>query len=211
MLMCVSVYANIVCAYYVHQAHDPAHAFTIIQSHADTIKTPPRREGLGFSGGGGSLGRASGGDPGGQQRCRLEAGDRRWRSTRNERRWRSIGSSPASPPGPSRACLLGLGSAGAEPPRRPRWPPRSWTSRPPAPLPPPSCSRPSRPCLPPRRRARTRRPRRPSWLLPSPRSRRRRRRPMSRRRSTRSLSDASTSARAAARWCSGALFGIGFR
>jgi hypothetical protein len=59
--MCVSVYANIVCAYYVHRAHDPAHAFTIIQSHADTIKTPPRRQGLGFSGGdpGGSSGVAS--------------------------------------------------------------------------------------------------------------------------------------------------------
>jgi hypothetical protein len=56
MLMCVSVYANIVCAYYVHRAHDPA--------HATTIKTPPRRQELGFSGGGGSLGRASGGDPG---------------------------------------------------------------------------------------------------------------------------------------------------
>ena len=79
MLMCVSVYANIVCAYYVHQAHDPAHAFTIIQSHADTIKTPPRRQGLGFSGGGGSLRRASGGDPGGQRRCHPEAGDRRRR------------------------------------------------------------------------------------------------------------------------------------
>jgi hypothetical protein len=65
--MCVSVYANIVCAYYVHRAHDLAHAFTIIQSHADTIKTPPRRQGLGFNGGGG--------DPGGQQRCRLEAGE----------------------------------------------------------------------------------------------------------------------------------------
>jgi hypothetical protein len=89
MSMCVSVYANIVCAYYVHRAHDPAHAFTIIQSHADTIKTPPRRQGLGFGGGGGSLGRASGGDPGGQQRCRLEAGDRRRRSTRNERQRRS--------------------------------------------------------------------------------------------------------------------------
>jgi hypothetical protein len=63
--MCVSVYANIVCAYYVHQAHDPAHALTIIQSHAATIKTPPRRQGLGFSGGCGSLGRASIGDPGG--------------------------------------------------------------------------------------------------------------------------------------------------
>jgi hypothetical protein len=86
--MCVSVYANIVCAYYMHRAHDPAHAFTIIQSHADNIKTPPRRQGLGFSGGG-SLGRASGGDPGGQQRCRLEVGDRRWRSTRNERQRRS--------------------------------------------------------------------------------------------------------------------------
>jgi hypothetical protein len=90
MLMCVLVYTNIVCAYYVHRAHDPAHAFTIIQSHADTIKTPPRRQGLGFSGGGGgSLGRASGGDPGGQQRRHLEAGDRRWRSTRNERQRRS--------------------------------------------------------------------------------------------------------------------------
>jgi hypothetical protein len=64
MLMCVSVYANIVCAYYVHRVHDPAHALTIIQYHAATIKTPPRRQGLGFSGGGGSLGRASDGDPG---------------------------------------------------------------------------------------------------------------------------------------------------
>jgi hypothetical protein len=81
MLMCVSVYANIVCAYYVHRAHDPA--------HATTIKTPPRRQELGFTGGGGSLGRASGGDPGGQQRCHLEAGDRRRRSTRNERQRRS--------------------------------------------------------------------------------------------------------------------------
>ena len=54
MLICVSVYANIVCPYYVHRAHDPAHVFTIIQSYADTIKTPPRRQGLGFSGGGGS-------------------------------------------------------------------------------------------------------------------------------------------------------------
>jgi hypothetical protein len=87
--MCVSVYTNIVCAYYVHRAHDPAHALTIIQSHAATIKTLPRRQGLGFSGGGGSLGRASDDDPGGQQRCRLEAGDRRWRSTRNERQRRS--------------------------------------------------------------------------------------------------------------------------
>jgi hypothetical protein len=81
MLMCVSVYANIVCAYYVHRAHDSA--------HATTIKTPPRRQELGFSGGGGSLGRASGGDPGGQQWCHLEAGDRRRRSTRNERQRRS--------------------------------------------------------------------------------------------------------------------------
>ena len=89
MLMCVSVYTNIVCAYYVHRAHDPA--------HATTIKTPPRRQEFGFSGGGGSLGRASGGslgrasggDPGGQQRCHLEAGDRRRRSTRNERQRRS--------------------------------------------------------------------------------------------------------------------------
>jgi hypothetical protein len=89
--MCVSVYANIVYAYYVHQAHDPAHALTIIQYHVATIKTPPRRQGLGFSGGGGSLGRASGGDPGGQQRCRLEAGDRRRRSTRNGRRQRTLG------------------------------------------------------------------------------------------------------------------------
>jgi hypothetical protein len=59
MLMCVSVYANIVCANYVNRAHDPAHALTIIQSHAVTIKTPPRCQGLGFSGGDGSLGRAS--------------------------------------------------------------------------------------------------------------------------------------------------------
>jgi two-component response regulator ARR-A family len=57
--MCVSVYANIVCTYYVHRAHDPAHALTIIQSHAATIKTPPRRQRLGFSGGGCSLGRAT--------------------------------------------------------------------------------------------------------------------------------------------------------
>jgi hypothetical protein len=63
-------------AYYVHRAHDPTHTLTVIQSHAATIKTPPRRQGLGFSGGGGSLGRASAGDPGGQQRCRPEAGDR---------------------------------------------------------------------------------------------------------------------------------------
>jgi hypothetical protein len=40
MLMCVSVYANIVYAYYVHRAHDSAHALTIIQYHAATIKTP---------------------------------------------------------------------------------------------------------------------------------------------------------------------------
>jgi hypothetical protein len=76
-------------AYYVHRAHDPTHALAVIQSHTATIKTPPRRQGLGFSGGGGSLGRVSGGDPGGQQRCRPEAGDR-WRcSTRNERHRRS--------------------------------------------------------------------------------------------------------------------------
>jgi hypothetical protein len=49
-------------------------------------KNIPRRQGLGFSGGDGSLGRASGDDPGGQWRCRPEAGDRRWRSTRNEQR-----------------------------------------------------------------------------------------------------------------------------
>jgi hypothetical protein len=60
-------------AYYVHRAHDPTHALAVIQSHAATIKTPPCRQGLGFSGGGGSLGRASAGDPGGQQRCRPEA------------------------------------------------------------------------------------------------------------------------------------------
>jgi hypothetical protein len=83
--MCVSVYANIVCAYYVHRAHDPAHTLTIIQYHAATIKTPPHHQRLGFSGGGGSLGCASGGDPGGQQRCRLEVGDQQRRSTRNER------------------------------------------------------------------------------------------------------------------------------
>ena len=71
-------------AYYVHRAHDPNHALAVIQSHAATIKTPPHRQGLGFSGGG-SLGRASGGDPRGQQWCRPEAGDRRWRSTRNKR------------------------------------------------------------------------------------------------------------------------------
>jgi hypothetical protein len=87
--MCVSVYANIVCTYYVHRAHDPAHALTIIQYDAATIKTPPRRQGLGFSGGGSSLGCASGGDPGGQQRCHLEVGDRRRRSTRNDRQRRS--------------------------------------------------------------------------------------------------------------------------
>jgi hypothetical protein len=51
-------------AYYVHRAHDPTHALAVIQSHAITIKTPPRRQRLGFSGGGGSLGRASAGDPG---------------------------------------------------------------------------------------------------------------------------------------------------
>jgi hypothetical protein len=61
-------------AYYVHRAHDPTHALAVIQSHAATIKTPPRRQGLGFSGGGGSLRRASAGDPGGQQWCRPEAG-----------------------------------------------------------------------------------------------------------------------------------------
>jgi hypothetical protein len=61
--MCVSVYANIVCAYYVHQAHDPAHAFNYSVPHWH-YKNTPRRQGLGFSGGGGSLGRASGGDPG---------------------------------------------------------------------------------------------------------------------------------------------------
>jgi hypothetical protein len=87
--MCVSVYSNIVCAYYVHRAHDPAHALTIIQYHVATIKTPPRRQGLGFSGGGGSLGLASDGDPGGQQRCHLDAGDRQRHSTRNERQRRS--------------------------------------------------------------------------------------------------------------------------
>jgi hypothetical protein len=52
-------------AYYVHRAHDPTHALAVIQSHATTLKTPPRRQGLGFSGGGSSLGRASSGDPGG--------------------------------------------------------------------------------------------------------------------------------------------------
>jgi hypothetical protein len=54
-------------------------------------KNTPRRQGLGFSGGGGSLGRASGSVPGGQRRYRPEAGDRRRRSTRNERRRRSRG------------------------------------------------------------------------------------------------------------------------
>jgi hypothetical protein len=78
-------------AYYVHRAHDPTHALSVIQSHAATIKTPPRRHGLGFSGGDSSLGRASAGDPEGQQRCRPEAGDRRRRSTRNERQRRSRG------------------------------------------------------------------------------------------------------------------------
>jgi hypothetical protein len=78
-------------AYYVHRAHDPTHALAVIQSHVATIKTPSRRQGLGFSGGGGSLGRASAGDPGGQQRCRPEAGDRQRRSTRNERQRRSRG------------------------------------------------------------------------------------------------------------------------
>jgi hypothetical protein len=78
-------------AYYVHRAHDPTHALTVILSHAATIKTPPRRQGLGFSGGGGSLGRASADDPGGQQRCHPEAGDRRRRSARNERQRRSRG------------------------------------------------------------------------------------------------------------------------
>jgi hypothetical protein len=78
-------------AYYVHRAHDPTHTLAVIQSHAATIKTPPRRQGLGFSGGGDSLGRASAGDPGGQQRCRPEAGDRRRSSTRNERQRRSRG------------------------------------------------------------------------------------------------------------------------
>jgi two-component response regulator ARR-A family len=78
-------------AYYVHRAHDFTHALAVIQSHAATIKTPPRREGLCFSGGGGSVGRASDGDRGGQQQCRPEAGDRRRRSTRNERQRRSQG------------------------------------------------------------------------------------------------------------------------
>jgi CheY-like chemotaxis protein len=78
-------------AYYVHRAHDPTHALAVIQSHAATIKTPSRRQGLGFSGGGGSLGRASADDPGGQQRCCPEAGNRRRRSTRNERQRRSRG------------------------------------------------------------------------------------------------------------------------
>jgi hypothetical protein len=54
-------------AYYVHRAHDPTHAPAVLQSHVVTIKTPPRRQRLGFSGSG-SLGRASAGDPGGQQR-----------------------------------------------------------------------------------------------------------------------------------------------
>jgi CheY-like chemotaxis protein len=78
-------------AYYVDRAHDPTHVLTVIQSHVATIKTPPHRQGLGFSGGGGSLGRASAGDPGGQQRCRPEAGDQRRRCTRNERQRRSRG------------------------------------------------------------------------------------------------------------------------
>jgi hypothetical protein len=59
-------------------------------------KTPPRRQGLGFSGDGCSLGRASAGDPGGQQRCRPEAGDRRRRSTRNERQRHSRGGRASS-------------------------------------------------------------------------------------------------------------------
>jgi hypothetical protein len=75
----------------VHRAHDPTHALAVIKSYVATIKTLPRRQGLGFSGGGGSLGRASADDPGGQQRCRPEAGDRRRRSTRNERQRRSRG------------------------------------------------------------------------------------------------------------------------
>jgi CheY-like chemotaxis protein len=78
-------------AYYVHRAHDPTHVLAVIQSHTATIKTPPRCQGLGFSGGGGSLGRASVGDPGGQQQCRPKAGDRGRRSTRNERQRRSRG------------------------------------------------------------------------------------------------------------------------
>jgi hypothetical protein len=60
-----------------------AHNYPVPRRH---YKNTPRRQGLGFSGGGGSLGRASGGDPRGQQRCRLEAGDRRRRSTRNKRK-----------------------------------------------------------------------------------------------------------------------------
>jgi hypothetical protein len=83
-------------AYYVHRAHDPTHALAVIQSHAATIKTPPRRQGLGFSGGGGSLKRASVSDPRGQQRCRPEAGDLRRRSTRNERQRRSRGGRASS-------------------------------------------------------------------------------------------------------------------
>jgi hypothetical protein len=65
------------------------------------IKTPPGRQGLGFSGGGGSLGRASGGflghvssdDPRGQRCQRPKEGNRRWRSPRIERQ--------QPPPGPS--------------------------------------------------------------------------------------------------------------
>jgi hypothetical protein len=83
-------------AYYVHRAHDPTHVLAVIQSHAATLKTPPRRQGLGFSGGGVSLGCASADDPRGQQRCRPEAGDRRWRSTRNERQRRSRGERASS-------------------------------------------------------------------------------------------------------------------
>jgi hypothetical protein len=54
---------------------------------SDDYKRPPGHQGLGFSsvavpsgresGGGGFLGRASGGDPGGKLRWRAEAGDRR--------------------------------------------------------------------------------------------------------------------------------------
>jgi CheY-like chemotaxis protein len=83
-------------AYYVHRAHDPTYALAVIQSHAATIKTPPRRQGLGFSGGDGSIGRASAGDPRGQQRCCPEAGDRRRRSTSNERQRRSRGGRASS-------------------------------------------------------------------------------------------------------------------
>jgi hypothetical protein len=42
--MCVSVYANIVCAYYVNRAHDPAQKITnypVPRRHYKNTPTPP--------------------------------------------------------------------------------------------------------------------------------------------------------------------------